>query len=44
VCYDLAEQRIVYRGAREYMPAMNGLRAESVSLRHNRIVFKYTFK
>ncbi len=44
VCYDLTEQRVVYRGGREYMPSMQGLRAESVSLRHNRIIFKYSFR
>ena len=44
VCYDLTEQRVVYRGGREYMPSMQGLRAESVSLRHNRIVLKYSFR
>ena len=44
VCYDLADGRLVYRPARQYMPAVDGLRAESVTLRHNRIVFKYSFR
>ena len=44
LCYDLAERRIVYRQAREYMPKFEGLRAESVSLRHDKVVFKYSFK
>lgn len=44
LCYDLADRRIVYRPARNYMPDVDGLRAESVSLRHNRIVFKYSFR
>jgi hypothetical protein len=44
VCYDLAEQRIVYKPARQYMPEIGGMKAESVSLRTNRIVFKYSFK
>jgi hypothetical protein len=43
LCYDVASGKIVYRGARAYMPAIDGLRAESVSLRRNRIVFKYSF-
>jgi hypothetical protein len=43
VCYDAADGRIVYRGAREYMPKVDGFSADSVSLRHNAIVFKYTF-
>ena len=44
LCYDLAEQRIVYKPARQYMPDISGMKAESVSLRTNRIVFKYSFK
>ena len=44
LCYDLADARIVYRPARNYMPSVPGLAADSVSLRHNRIVFKYTFR
>ena len=44
LCYDLADRRIVYRQARAYMPQFDGLRAESVSLRHDKIVFKYSFK
>ena len=44
VCYDVGQQRIVYRGAREYMPAVSGMKAESLSVRHNRVVFSYSFK
>lgn len=44
VCYDVGQQRIVYRGGREYMPTMQGLRPESLALRHNRIVFNYSFR
>lgn len=44
LCYDLAEGRVVYRPARAYMPAIEGLRAESVSVRQDRIVFKYSFR
>lgn len=44
VCYDLADGRLVYRPARNYMPSVQGLRPESLSLRHNRVVFKYSFK
>lgn len=43
VCYDLASGRIVYRGAREYMPSIDGMRAESVSLRRGRLTLKYSF-
>jgi hypothetical protein len=44
LCYDLSEGRVVYRPVRRLMPAIEGLRAESLSLRHNRIVFKYSFR
>jgi len=43
VCYDLAEGRIVYRGGRDFMPKVEGLKAESISLRAHRISFKYSF-
>jgi len=44
LCYDLGDRRIVYRPARAYMPQFEGLRAESVSLRHNKLVVKYSFR
>jgi hypothetical protein len=44
VCYDLAAGRIVYRPARRYMPGIDGLTAESISLRHDRIILKYSFR
>lgn len=44
LCYDIADGRIVYRPARQYMPTFNGLTPENVTLRSNRIVFKYSFK
>ena len=44
LCYDLAERRVVYRPARQYMPKIDGLTAENVSLRHNRIIVKYSFR
>jgi hypothetical protein len=44
VCYDLKEARVVFRPARRYMPKLGDLEPDSVSLRPNRIVFKYTFK
>lgn len=43
LCYDMADRRVVYRPARQYMPKFDGLQAESVSLRRDRIVFKYSF-
>jgi hypothetical protein len=44
LCYDMHDARMVYRPARRYMPTVDGLRAESVSLRRDRIVFKYSFR
>ena len=44
LCYDMADGRVVYRPARRYMPAVEGLKAESISLRRDKIVFKYSFR
>ena len=44
LCYDLADRRVVYRPARKLMPQFEGLRAESVSLRHDKVVLKYSFR
>jgi hypothetical protein len=44
LCYDLAEARIVYRPVRHYMPKIEGLTAESVSLRHHKLVVRYSFR
>ena len=44
VCYDMSAGRIVYRPARRFMPSIDGLTAESISLRHDRIILKYTFR
>ena len=44
LCYDLADGRVVYRPARQYMPKIDGLKAENVTFRTNRIVVKYSFK
>lgn len=44
LCYDLADRRIDYRPARQYMPQLAGFTAESVSLRRDSIRFKYSFK
>ena len=43
VCYDMTTGKIVYRGARAYMPKVDGLTPESVSLRRGRITLKYSF-
>ena len=44
LCYDMVDRRVVYRSARRYMPAFDGLQAESVSVRRDKIVLKYSFK
>jgi hypothetical protein len=44
VCYDLSEGRVVFRPARRYMPKLGEFEPDSVSLRPNRITFRYTFK
>jgi hypothetical protein len=44
VCFDVRERKPVYRGVREYMPAVEGLKPESVSLKREGVVFKYSFK
>lgn len=44
LCYDVTDRRIVYRPIRHYMPTFDGLTPESVSLRHDRVIFKYSFK
>ena len=44
LCFDAADGRITYRGARKYMPQFDGLKPEAVSVRSNRIIFKYSFK
>jgi len=44
LCYDLADRRVVYRPVRRYMPRFDGLTPESISLRHDRLVLKYSFR
>jgi hypothetical protein len=44
LCYDLADRRVVYRPVRQYMPRVEGLSPDSVSLRRDKLVFKYTFR
>lgn len=43
LCYDANSGRIVYKPARQYMPELPGLQRENISLRRNRIVFRYSF-
>lgn len=43
LCYDSQSGRIVYRPARQLMPDIPGLQAENISLKRDRIIFKYSF-
>jgi hypothetical protein len=36
--------RLLYRGARRYMPAFEGLAAEGISIRRDRVVLRYSFR
>lgn len=43
-CYDATDGgRIVYKPARRFMPQINGLTPENISVKRDRIVFRYSF-
>ena len=44
LCFDARERHAVYRGVREYMPKVDGLKPESMSMKRGGIVLKYSFK
>lgn len=44
LCFDSRDRRTVYRGVREYMPRIDGLTPESMSLKRQGIVLKYSFR
>jgi hypothetical protein len=44
LCYDMRDARIVYRPMRRYMPTVDGLQAESISVKRDRIILKYSFR
>lgn len=43
LCYDPGSGRIVYKPARNFMPDIPGLQRENISVRRDRIVFRYSF-
>jgi hypothetical protein len=43
LCYDPNSRRIIYKPARALMPEIPGLRRENISLKRDRITFKYSF-
>jgi hypothetical protein len=44
LCYDTDSGKIVYKKTAEYMPAIPGMRAEHISVRRDRVTFKYSFR
>ena len=43
VCYEPGSGKIVYKPAREFMPDIPGLKRESMSIKRNRITWRYSF-
>ena len=43
ICYDAASGRIDFRPARNWMPDLPGLQRETISVKRDRIVLKYSF-
>lgn len=43
LCYDPASGRIVYKPARALMPEIPGLQPENISVKRDRITFRYSF-
>lgn len=44
LCYDSHSGRIVYKPARAFMPEIPGMQRENISVKRNRITFRYSFK
>lgn len=43
VCYDPSSGRIEFTSARNFMPELPGLQRETISIKRDRIIFKYSF-
>jgi hypothetical protein len=45
-CYDMSDggRSLVYKPARNFMPHFNGLTAENISVKRDRLVFRYSFR
>jgi len=43
LCYDPTSGRIVYKPARALMPEIPGLRRENISVKRDRVTFRYSF-
>jgi hypothetical protein len=44
LCYDSNSGRIVYKPARMLMPDIPGMQRENISVKRDRIVFRYSFQ
>ena len=44
LCYDAKSGRIVYKGTRNWMPEVSGMKAEHISIRRDRVEFRYSFR
>jgi hypothetical protein len=44
LCYDPKSGRIVYKGTRNWMPEVSGMKAEHISVRKDRVEFRYSFR
>lgn len=43
LCYDAFENRIVFKPARNFMPDLPGLTRENITVKRDRVVFRYSF-
>ena len=43
ICYDMTTGRIVFKPARALMPEIPGLTRDNISVKRDRIIFRYTF-
>ena len=43
LCYDVDSGRIVFKPARQFMPEIPGLQRENISIKRDRIIFRYSF-
>ncbi|MBL8510637.1 MAG: hypothetical protein JNM52_03235, partial [Betaproteobacteria bacterium] len=43
ICYDYRNGRAVFSPTKQWMPEIDGLQAEGISLRRSRVVFSYRF-
>jgi hypothetical protein len=44
LCYDANNRGLIYRGARDFMPRVDGLTPEGVALRRDRLILRYSFR